>query len=345
MNSRIVGALLIGGRGERFWPRSRRNLPKQFLPIVSPRPMLVDAWDRIEPLAARVYGIVNHEYAAATHALFAGDLGGRKKLELIEEPASRSTAPAIGLAALSAAPDDILVVTPSDHYIPDVAAFRRVITAAAELAEKRDGIVCLGMKPTRPETGYGYICLGEPLDVGFRIASFVEKPPARRAKTLLDEGALWNGGIFVVRAGVYLDLVSRYLPELAEVLGRVRENGSNEAFAEAPSISVDHGILEKCDESFAVRADFPWDDVGDWGAMARIFERDEAGNAVNGTLVAQDAGNLIVDTDAGIVAAVGVSDVAIIRHRDVVLVVKRGEEQRVRELLPLLDRRGLGSYR
>jgi mannose-1-phosphate guanylyltransferase/mannose-6-phosphate isomerase len=345
MKDRIVSVLLIGGKGERFWPRSRKGMPKQFLPIVSDSPMLIDTLERVRPISARLLTVSGVAMSASAREIAAAHgLGDR--IETVEEAAPRSTAPALGLAALRCKPDEIIVALPSDHHIPDARRFQDVILNAAAIAARKKGIVCIGITPSRPETGYGYIRLGDPVDgPGYRIASFVEKPPQQRAIRLIEEGALWNGGIFVVRAGVYLDLVERYIPELHRVLSEIRSTGDAGLFSSAPAISVDHGILENCGESYAVRGDFEWDDVGDWGAMARIYGKDASGNSVRGAFVGFETKHLIIDSDAGLVAAVGVEDLAIIRNGDIVLVVKRGMEQNVREILAQLTDEDLKSFR
>jgi len=332
----IVPVLLIGGKGERFWPRSRRGMPKQFLPITSEKPMIVETLERVLPLAEKVLAVAGVEMIDPARKVL-GNHG--KGVTFIEEPTGKSTAPALGLAAMACERDDVLIALPADHHIPNPARFREVLSTAIAIAKQKEGIVCLGIAPSRPETGYGYIRPGKPLSGGgFQIESFVEKPPAQRAKRLIEEGALWNGGIFVVRAGVYRDLLKKYIPALSRVL----EEG--QAFSSAPTISVDHGILEHCAESYVVRGDFEWDDVGDWGAMARIYPKDSSGNSVRGNFVGYETKHLIVDSDQGIVAAVGVEDIAIIREGDVVLVVKRGMEQNVRELLAQLNTKELQKF-
>lgn len=341
--NKVVPVLLVGGRGERFWPRSRQGRPKQFLPVTSEKTMLEETVERIKPLAARIVAVTSEEHLDLAREFFDG---GESPIQYdtIAEVCARSTAPALGLAAIYADPDEILIALPADHYIPDVDKFRDAVRSAAGLAKEKEAIVCFGITPTRPETGYGYIRPGKSEGAGFHIDSFVEKPPKPLAETLLSEEALWNGGIFVVRAGVYLDLVREHVPELAEVLERISTTGEMKYFSDAPTISVDHGILEHTDKAWAIRADFVWDDVGDWGAMSRIHPKDPASNAIRGDFVGLDSGNLVVDTDNGIVATIGVSDLLIIRDRDVVLVVKRGEEQKVRELLAKIKRNGMENY-
>lgn len=305
--------------------------------------MVRETADRVSPIVGRLLVVAAPE---AADPVVSALKGLEPAMELVTEPVARSTAPALGLAAIRAKPDAVLVALPSDHHIPDASRFRDAIMRAASLAAARPGIVCIGIAPSRPETGYGYIVPGEPLPAmpGFAISSFVEKPPAQRAARLVEEGALWNSGIFVVRAGVYLRLVEQYLPELYRVLEAVRA-GDESAFEEAPSVSVDHGLLEAGGESFAVRGDFSWDDLGDWGALARIFSRDSVGNAIRGRFIGCEARHNIIDSDSGLVAAIGVEDVAIIRHRDVVLVVKRGQERLVSRLLNQLQAGELKEYR
>lgn len=321
-SSKIVPVLMIGGKGERFWPRSRRGMPKQFLAITSEKSMIIETYERVKPLADRVLAVASTEMIAKAKKV----IGSKVPIEFVDEPFAKSTAPAIGLAARQCNPDDVMIALPADHFIPDAGRFREVLASAISIARAKEGIVCIGIAPTRPESGYGYIRPGQPIEGGFHIESFVEKPPVQRATRLIEEGALWNGGIFVVRAGVYLNQVKRYIPELAAVLA-----GGD--FASAPTLSVDHGILEHASESYVVRGDFKWDDVGDWSSMARILERDSSGNSIRGDFVGYETKHLIVDSDVGLIAAVGVEDIAIIRDGDVVLVVKRGMEQNVKELL------------
>lgn len=340
----MVAVLLVGGRGDRFWPRARAGTPKPLLALDGPRPMVVETASRIAPLASRLLLVAEPEAAEAARSLL--PVADLPPVEIVGEPVPRSTAPALGLAALRADPADVLVALPSDHHVPDAQRFRDAIAHASALAAVRDGIVCIGIAPTRAETGYGYIVPGDPLAgmPGFAIASFVEKPPAQRAARLVEEGALWNSGIFVVRAGVYRRLVEQYVPELHRVLEEVAA-GRTDAFAEAPAVSVDHGLLEAGGESFAVRGDFSWDDLGDWGALARILPRDAAGNAVEGSFVGVESRHNIVVSDSGLVAAVGIEDCVIIRDGDVVLVVRRGQERLVPRLLPLLkDERGARPF-
>lgn len=340
---RIAAVLLVGGKGDRFWPSARAGTPKPLLAIAGARAMLRETAERIAPLASRILAVVDAEAADRVTGPLAGIEPG---VEIVREPSSRSTAPALGLAAVRASSDDVLVALPSDHHIPDAHRFRDAVAHAATLAAARAGIVCIGIAPTRAETGYGYIIPGDPLPgiPGCAIASFVEKPPAQRAARLVEDGALWNSGIFVVRAGVYLRMVEQYMPELHRALEAVR-GGDEAAFAEAPAVSVDHGLLEVGVDAYAVRADFAWDDLGDWGALARILPRDAAGNATRGAFAGVEARHNIVDSDAGLVAAVGVEDITVIRRGEIVLVVKRGQERLVPRLVQQLQGAALEPFR
>ncbi|MBL4888611.1 MAG: mannose-1-phosphate guanylyltransferase [Candidatus Lindowbacteria bacterium] len=341
--SKLVTTLLIGGKGERFWPRSRKGRPKQFLPVTSEEPMLIETLRRMDGLSDRSIAVVGADLADEA-GIILKEYNRSDDVKLVAEITGRNTAPAIGLAAIECEDDDILVILPSDHFVPDADDFQKVIRTAANIAAVKSGIVCIGMKPTRPETGYGYIRPGDEIEGGFCIASFAEKPPVQRAQRLMEEGALWNGGIFVVRAGVYMELVQSHLPDLYDVLVKIKETGDASLFEEAPKISVDYGILEKCKESFVVQGNFHWDDVGDWGSMARVYDQDSEGNAVRGDFINIDSKNVIVDTDHGVVAVVGVEDIAIVRHKDAILIVKRGEEQKVRDVLVQLKQKDLEKY-
>lgn len=343
MTVSVVAVLLVGGSGDRFWPLARSGAEKPFLALVDEDSMLKNTVERMAPLATRILAV---GAPAAREEMMAALSEVTPTPEIVREPAPRATAPALGLAALRCAADDVLVALPSDHHIPDAARFRDVVGSAVTVALRQAGIVCIGIAPSRPETAYGYIRTGDSLPggPGFAIASFVEKPPLPRAMRLVEEGALWNSGIFVVRAGIYLQLVERYLPELHRVLMAVH-HGDAEAFSEAPIVSVDHGILENCAEAFVVRGDFAWDDIGDWGALARVFPCDAAGNAVRGRFLECEARHLVVDCDAGLVAAVGVEDLVIVRRGDVVLVVKRGQERLVPRLLAQMQSGELTAFR
>lgn len=327
--------LLAGGAGERFWPRSRAARPKQFLPLLSDRPMIAETADRVAGLVSRVWVVTRAEWRAEAARIL-------PDATVLAESEGRSTAAALALVACRVPPETVLLALPADHDIPDRDAFRAAVRTALSAAERHDGIVCFGIVPTRPETGYGYILRGEDLGGGvFRIARFVEKPPRPRAEALVAEGALWNGGIFAFRAGVLMDEVGRHLPEHAEgfrriaaAVGTPREEDETAAvYSVLPSISVDHGVLEKTDRALAVPADFGWDDVGDWEVLARRGRAVEGNFVGRGDFVPLAARGVLSDTDRGLVAAIGVEDLVVVRDGDVVLVARRKDRAAVRDLL------------
>jgi mannose-1-phosphate guanylyltransferase/mannose-1-phosphate guanylyltransferase/mannose-6-phosphate isomerase len=254
---------------------------------------------------------------------------------LVVEPCSRGTAPAIALAAVHA-PGGLLLVMPSDHVIADPAAFRAAIEAAIPLAEE-GWLVTFGIPPERAETGYGYIRTGEALPGGHRAAAFVEKPPRELAQRYLAEGDyLWNAGIFLFRADAYLAALEAHAPEVHAAVA----SGSLEAFAAAPSASIDRAVLERSDRVAVVRAEIGWSDVGSWEALWEIGSRDGAGNVLVGDVVAPSSTGSLIRSDGPVVVALDVHDLVIVATERAVLVVPRGESQRVKEAIDALQARG-----
>ena len=344
----IFPVILCGGAGTRLWPLSRLARPKQLLALTGEATLLQLAAERIrEPGQFEAPWLV----AGAVQASAIGaQLGGATLGLLILEPVARNTAPAIALAALRAAPDDLLLVLPSDHLIRDPAAFRTAV--ARGTAAARDGwIVTFGMTPDRPETGFGYIERGEAIGDGmFRAARFVEKPDAATAQAYVASGGFdWNGGIFLFRAGTMADALSAHAPDVLaaaqaaladaeEAEGALRPDGS--AFAAAPALSIDYAVMEKAERVAVVPMDAGWSDVGSWDALHQVSASDENGNVVEGQALAIDSRNCLIRSDAAAVTAVGVEDLIIVATRDAVLVMRRGESQRVKEAVDALKAQG-----
>ncbi len=345
--------ILAGGSGTRFWPLSRRSRPKQFLPLASDRPLLVDTFARLPPLARAQdsYVVCGESHAPEVRRL----VPSLPLAHLLIEPAARNTAPAIGLAAVHVAHDDpqgVLVVLPSDHHIGDAAGFRAALETAASLAQ--DGlVVTLGVRPTRPDTGYGYIHLGERIDPGGPVAHhvrrFVEKPDSERAKAYLASGEyLWNAGIFVMRADVILREIARHLPGLDAALTRIaRALATPEYVATlateypgAEAISIDFGVMEKAGGIACVPGDFGWSDVGSFAALPEVRPADAQGNVVQGEAVLVDCGGCVVLSSGRTVAAVGLRDLVIVDAGDALLVVPKDRAQDVRAAVDALGRRG-----
>lgn len=345
---RIIPVILCGGAGTRLWPLSRLARPKQLLALTSEATLLQLAAERVREPGhfAPPWLVAGAVQASAIHA----QLGGATLGLLILEPVARNTAPAIALAALRASADDLLLVLPSDHLIRDVAAFRAAVARGAAAA--RDGwIVTFGMAPDRPETGFGYIERGEALGEGlFRASRFVEKPDAATAETYVASGAFdWNGGIFLFRAGAMIDALRAYAPDVlasAEAAladadeddGTLRPNGS--AFATAPAISIDYAVMEKAERVAVVPMDAGWSDIGSWDAIHQVSDRDDSDNALQGQALAVDSRNCLIRAEGPSVTAVGVEDLIIVATRDSVLVMRRGDSQRVREAVEALKAQG-----
>lgn len=337
--------ILAGGVGSRFWPVSTPSRPKQLLPLASERPLVRDTVDRITPL------IPGERLRILTGAHLAGPiLSALPELgpgNLLLEPSARGTAPVLAWAAAELErrdPDAVMVSLHADHVIDPPHAFRALIARAAELAVGHRRLFTIGAVPTRPETGYGYVCLGGELppaesvrpegEPGYEVERFVEKPDRVRAQEYIDSGRyLWNTGLFVWRAADLLDEMERVSPELAELIPIVREGGTEEFFARAPSISIDNAVLERSSRVGVVRATFDWDDVGAWDAVGRTRECDAAGNCVLGDGHAVDSRRTTIYADDGPVVAFGVDDLVIVRTGGVTFVAHRDRSPDLKALL------------
>jgi mannose-1-phosphate guanylyltransferase len=353
----IHAVILAGGSGTRFWPASRRSRPKQLLPLAGRpgEPLIAATVRRLEPLIAP--GDVWVATSAALRDATAAALPGVPASHLLAEPVARNTAAPIGWAAATIAradPEAIVVVLPADHYISDEAGFRAVLGQAVRAAEE-GWIATVGITPTRPETGYGYIEVGAPLfDRVKTVARFVEKPDRARAREFVDGGRhLWNGGMFVFRARVMKDAIARHLPAVAAGLERLdaaaaagdEARALAEVFPTLQSISIDHGVMEKADRIAVVPGSFGWNDIGSWEVAWELAERDAAGNALPAGSVAVDAKGVLVKdlTTSGVrkrYAIVGVHDLVVVETDDAVLVIPRERAQEVRAVVDELQRRG-----
>jgi mannose-1-phosphate guanylyltransferase len=346
---------MAGGTGTRFWPRSRRRRPKQFLPIVSSRSMLQETFARARLLVApdRILVVT----AASLAAEVRRQLPALPARNVIAEPVGRNTAACIGVAALRIVredPDAVMLVFPADHRVTGVPAFRSALRLAADLAGD-GGLVAVGIAPLGPESGYGYIELGRVIP-GTRgraswAASFTEKPERRRAERFVASGRyLWNGGIFAWRAQAILGQIDRHLPALGRQLDRLRgalgtsreRAALGRVYPLLPAISIDHGVLERADRIAVVRGHFRWADVGSWAAMEGLWRRDgRDGNAVRGRVVSVGARRCVVFAPERLVALCGVEDVVVIDAPDAVLVCDKNRAQDVRLVVHELERRGL----
>jgi mannose-1-phosphate guanylyltransferase len=347
--------IMAGGAGTRFWPRSRQSHPKQLLPIVTARSMLQDTVERALSIVPpeRILVVTTANLRAAVRRQLP-DVPGRN---VIAEPAGRNTAACIGLAAVRVVREDphgTMIVLPADHVVTDLSAFRTALRTAAALGS-RGHLVTIGITPSGPETGYGYIECGQALR--FRgaqcawVKSFTEKPTRRRAERFLANGRyLWNSGIFAWRAGVILSAIDAHIPPLGRGLARIgtaiggRREGAvlRRIYPTLPAISIDYGILERAEQAVVVRGRFGWSDVGSWAAMEDVWGVKAAGgNAVQGRAVAVDAHGCVVSAPERVVALCGVDDLIVVDAHDTVLVCHKSRAQDIRMVVQELERRGL----
>jgi mannose-1-phosphate guanylyltransferase len=354
------GVLLAGGGGTRLWPASLRSRPKQFLPLGhrEGEPLIAGAARRLSQVCGeRLLVVTAADQAAQVKATLPTLPDG----DILGEPAARNTAAAIGLAATYAAhrdPHALVGAVPADQDIADEAGFTALAERAFELAAQKDAIVLLGVVPTRPETGFGYLELGASLEGGAReVARFVEKPDTATAARYAASGShLWNAGMFFAPARLLLEAIARHLPQLGAALDAIaealREGGEAAAAARAvevytrlPSISIDHGVMEKVSGAIALPADIGWNDVGSWSALADTRSADEHGNITEGRAILIDARrNIVVGDGEHAVAVVGLDDVVVVQSGRGILVIPRERAQDVRRVVAELEARGLSEF-
>jgi mannose-1-phosphate guanylyltransferase/mannose-1-phosphate guanylyltransferase/mannose-6-phosphate isomerase len=332
--------ILCGGSGTRLWPRSRVSKPKPFLPLVGDTTLFQATLARCPNTGGFAPPVVVTGTAHLEHVeaqLEAGD-----GASIIVEPAARSTAAAIALAALRLPEDAVMLVCPSDHHIGDPQAFANAACTAAELAQE-GWLVSFGIEATAPETGFGYLKRGEPIgDKGYRTAQFVEKPDLERAQRFLDEGIYaWNGGIFAFRVSDFLKELETHRPAILAAVRKAVEQGQEdgrrfhpdpEAFAAVESESVDYAVMENTQRAAMVPADMAWSDIGNWQALHVARDRDENGNAVVGDVELVDCRNVLVDSDGPRVSVIGLEDVYIVVDGNDILVTTAAGAQKVGKL-------------
>jgi mannose-1-phosphate guanylyltransferase/mannose-6-phosphate isomerase len=343
----LEGVILAGGRGERFWPLSRRARPKQLLNLFGEASLLGATWERLRlrlaPDGIRVIA------GADLEAVVRAELSELDAATFVCEPVGRNTAPACAVAAalaLRGGHDPLQLVVPADHWIPDNPAFWRTVDAASAVAGAPDGpLVTFGIPITRPEIAYGYIERGEPrveTERAFRVKRFHEKPDPASARVYAGNTAFyWNSGIFLWRASSLRREIARHLPELAAAVAPLSEHPACEpelrgVFETAPSISIDHGVLERSDAVAVVEAGFAWNDLGSWSSWAEQMTPDGAGNVSRGAVVSVDTQDCVTYCDSGLIATLGVKDLVVVRAGDVTLVVERSRCQEVRRLIEAL---------
>ncbi|WP_422929969.1 mannose-1-phosphate guanylyltransferase [Singulisphaera sp. PoT] len=356
----LYAVVMAGGSGTRFWPKSRRNKPKQLLKLYGDATMLQQTVARIAPLVSheRVLIITGADQAEAVRA----QLPELPAENVVAEPCPRDTAACVGLAAEIVArrdPEGTMIVMPADHVIEPPEKFQRTVNAAVSILDKDPtAFITFGIKPTRPETGYGYIERGEesPAIDGIavnRVAQFREKPDLATAERFLAEGRFsWNSGIFVWRARAILDALKLHRPGLAEALDRVGKTLGTPSEAETiareypamEKVPIDKAVMEKAENIYVLEVVYDWNDVGDWRALTALVAADAQGNTTQGSVLAKETTNsIIVSDDGGLIATLSVDDLVIVQAGGATLVAKKDQLDKLKALVEGLDKAGFGS--
>ena len=348
---KLYTLIMAGGSGTRFWPRSKVAKPKQYLNLFGNESLLQSTVKRFELFTddKNIYVVSNKSQSNVLEE----QTPMLPKENLIYEPVGKNTLPCIGLAAMFAEreqPDGIMVVSPSDHLIRDEELFRDTVLTAAKIAKEKDGIVTIGITPTYPATGYGYVKTSEDITGDekirqFKVERFVEKPNEETALRYLDQGGFyWNSGLFIFKISVFLDAVMQFAPGLYADLRKIQADLGNSSFEQTldtiyravESISVDYGIMEHAKNIYLVEGNFDWNDLGSWESVYLTDEKDENGNAGSGETILLNTKNSYVYSDRGLVALVGLDDVVVVQDGDTTLVCKRDKTEDVKKIVEQL---------
>jgi len=345
----IYGLILAGGKGSRLYPLSRADQPKQFLKLINSKSFLVNTVDRIIPLIDRnnIYVVTNMDYKEKVK----NELVGIKDDNIFVEPANKETATCIGLSAVRLLKQDanaVMVVLPSDHYIQGEKSYIDTLSQAIEMANKRRCIVTLGIEPSRAETGYGYIEMGE-RTAGtiptYKIARFTEKPNSEVAKDFILKGTyLWNSGMFVFRADVILREIEKYLPKLHKSLMEIykslgeenEEKTITEQYEIIDGISIDFGVMQRTRKAYVIKCDFNWDDMGSFGALSRLLNTDK-NNSISQNVYIDECENCSIFGDKNLIIGFGIKDLVVVDAGDVILVMDKNKDQEIKHLLNKLN--------
>ena len=359
---RVYGAIMAGGGGTRFWPWSREKRPKQILPIISNRSMIWETVERVSHFIApeKIFIVTSRSQAKDLHH----EVPEVPKCNLLVEPVGRNTAPCLCLAALHIQkldPEAVMVALPADHLIANRRGFLRTLRAAVGFAEKQNFLMTLGVRPTEPATGYGYIQKGETLGringmPVFRAKAFREKPTLPKARVYMRRGDyFWNSGMFVWKVGIFLAAVEKFLPQLfgemmtlQAFLGTPREVALlKKIYPRLQPISVDYGVMEKADNVALIAAQFSWSDVGSFAALGKIWPKDKNGNALmegkqagRGKILAIDSSGCLIRGEEKLIATIGLKDMVVVEAGNAFLVCPMERSQEVRRVLQELQGKG-----
>ena len=350
---------MAGGSGTRFWPRSKTAKPKQYLNIFGNESLLQSTVKRFSTFTEtdKIYIVSNKSQAEVLEE----QTPMLPKENLIYEPVGKNTLPCIGLAAMFAEkenPDGIMVVSPSDHLIENDELFKDTVLAAAKIAGEQNGIVTIGITPTFPATGYGYVQTAENItgEEGinqFKVERFVEKPDEQTATEYLNQGGFyWNSGLFVFKVSVFLDSVKEFAPELYADLRKIQADLGNPSYEQTldtiyravESISVDYGIMEHAKNIYLVEGNFDWNDLGSWESVYLADKKDKNGNAGSGESIFLDSKNSYIYSESGLVTLVGLDDVIVVQEGNTTLVCKRENAEDVKKIVEQLKSENKTNY-
>jgi mannose-1-phosphate guanylyltransferase len=351
MKKQTNAALVIaGGRSTRFWPVGRSARPKPLFSVEGNRSLILDTIDRLQPLipVERIFVLVTQNQRKAFERELKGKIAPHN---LIVEPEGRGTMVAIayGFAMImQRCGDDIVIVTtPADHYIPQAAAFRATIGRALRVAGSVGRIVVIGVKPTRPEVGYGYVQVGAPLRMGFEVMGFIEKPPLDRAQQMILSGQfLWNAGIFAMTPATLASELNARLPMLAAAMSRfplMKPRDLHAVYRQLEAASFDREIAEKSDKLTGVEANFDWHDVGSWSGLWTAL-RGKATNVISGGIIIDDVEGVLARGGKRLMVLLGVKDLVAVDTDDAILIASRARSQDISRVLKTLRDRGLERY-
>lgn len=353
---KLFAVIMAGGVGSRFWPRSKKKMPKQLLKIFDNNTMIQATVERLAGLVEKqnIFIITNELQSPEIK----NQLPEIPSENIIEEPFGRNTAACIGLASVIVKAKDkdaITVVLPADHIIRNSEAFTDVIKNAARFANDSKGLVTIGITPTRPETGYGYIQINDSpeSDNIYKVYTFAEKPNYATAVRFVESGDfMWNSGMFIWRADVILDEIKNLMPDLYEGLTKIelvlnKSNFKEElktVYAQLKKISIDYGIMEKSSRVYLTKGTFDWSDVGSWEEVYQLTEKNEKGNALVGKVYTNMVSDSYVYSPDKITAVIGLDNIIVINHEDTVLICRRDKAQDVKEIVDYLKINKMDEY-
>lgn len=354
----IYNVIMAGGGGTRFWPLSRQEVPKQLINLSGEDALINETINRIEHLSSKenLFIVTNEKQVNALK-----DIVQDKCIfdNILPEPSARNTAAAIGFAAFNIMKkhgDGVMCVYPADHYIKDENEFSNVLKKAIHVAKNNDKLVTIGITPTFPSTGYGYINFDKDTTVvenAHEVLEFVEKPSYEVAKSYVDSKKyVWNSGMFVWKVSKILEDFKRYLPkvyakleELAMYIGTDKEaEAIQKIYPTIPSISIDYGVMERSNDVLVVPGDFGWNDVGSWDSLGAIYPTDEEGNIKRGENITIDTNNSIIYSDDKLVTTIGVKDLIVVSTNDAVMVCRKDKAQDVKKIVDILKERDKKEY-